>query len=156
MILGQRFRGKQNNRAQRRLWVWQGKCPENDAVPGSAGILPAVAGAPRPRSGELHWSRISCDWSSVRHRGKGRRVAVLIDLKKHGARLEGFWDGLISESRRAEVGIPLEKVKADLVRRGRFVINYAVELKPSARKELESLPNTALTRVIRKDRIPLT
>ena len=28
--------------------------------------------------------------------------------------------------------------------------SYAVELKPSARKELESLPNTALARVIRK------
>jgi len=46
--------------------------------------------------------------------GKGRKVAVLIDLKKHGARLEDFWDGLISESRRKESGIPLEKVKADL------------------------------------------
>jgi len=30
--------------------------------------------------------------------GKGRKVAVLIDLKKHGARLADFWDGLISES----------------------------------------------------------
>lgn len=55
--------------------------------------------------------------------GKGRKVAVLIDLKKHGARLQDFWDGLISESRRKEVGIPLEKVKADLVKRGRFVTN---------------------------------
>lgn len=52
--------------------------------------------------------------------GKGRKVAVLIDLKKHGARLKDFWDGLISESRRKELGIPLEKVKADLVRRGRL------------------------------------
>lgn len=51
--------------------------------------------------------------------GKGRKVAVLIDLKKHGARLADFWDGLISESRRREVGVPLEKVKADLVKRGR-------------------------------------
>ena len=42
---------------------------------------------------------------------KGRKVAVLIDLKKHGARLQDFWDGLISESRRKEKGIPLEKVK---------------------------------------------
>ena len=49
--------------------------------------------------------------------GKGRKDAVLIDLKKHGARLQDFWDGLISESRRKEVGIPLEKVKADLARR---------------------------------------
>jgi hypothetical protein len=51
---------------------------------------------------------------------KGRKVAVLIDLKKHGARLRDFWDGLVSESRRAEAGIPLEKVKADLVRHGRL------------------------------------
>ena len=51
---------------------------------------------------------------------KGRKVAVLIDLKKYGARLEDLWDGLISESRRKEKGIPLEKVKADLIRRGRL------------------------------------
>ena len=51
---------------------------------------------------------------------KGRKVAVLIDLKKHGARLQDFWDGLISESRRKEPGIPLEKIKADLVKRGRL------------------------------------
>jgi hypothetical protein len=51
---------------------------------------------------------------------KGRKVAVLIDLKKHGARLQDLWDGLISESRRREKGIPLEKIKADLIRRGRL------------------------------------
>jgi hypothetical protein len=51
---------------------------------------------------------------------KGRRVAVQIDLKKYGARLEDFWDGLISESRRKEKGIPWEHVKADLVKRGRL------------------------------------
>jgi hypothetical protein len=47
---------------------------------------------------------------------KGRRVAVLIDLKKHGARLQDLWDGLVSELRRGEKGIPLEKIKADLIR----------------------------------------
>jgi hypothetical protein len=52
--------------------------------------------------------------------GKGRKVAVLIDLKKHGARLQDFWDGLISESRRREPGIPLEKIKADLTKRERL------------------------------------
>lgn len=31
---------------------------------------------------------------------KGRKVGVLIDLKKHGAVWEDFWDGLVSESRR--------------------------------------------------------
>ena len=33
---------------------------------------------------------------------------------------------------------------------GGFVSSYSVELKPSARKELESLPDTVLTRVVRK------
>ena len=51
---------------------------------------------------------------------KGRKVAVQIDLKKYGAVLEDFWDGLISESRRKEKGIPLEKIKADILTRGRF------------------------------------
>ncbi len=51
---------------------------------------------------------------------KGRNVAVQIDLKRHGARLQDFWDGLISESGRKEKGIPLENIKADLVKRGRL------------------------------------
>ena len=51
---------------------------------------------------------------------RGRKVAVQIDLKRHGAVLEDFWDGLISESRRKEKGIPLDKIKADLVKRGRL------------------------------------
>jgi hypothetical protein len=51
---------------------------------------------------------------------KGRKVAVQIDLKKYGAVLEDFWDGLISESRRKEKGLRLEKIKADLVKRGRL------------------------------------
>lgn len=51
---------------------------------------------------------------------KGRKVAVQIDLKKYGGALQDFWDGLISESRRKEKGIPLEKIKADLVKRGRL------------------------------------
>jgi hypothetical protein len=51
---------------------------------------------------------------------KGRKLAVQIDLKRHGRVLEDFWDGLISESRRRQKGIPLEKIKADLVKRGRL------------------------------------
>ena len=51
---------------------------------------------------------------------KGRKLAVQIDLKRYGAVLEDFWDGLISESRRKEKGVPLEKLKADLVKRGRL------------------------------------
>ena len=33
---------------------------------------------------------------------KGRKVAVQIDVKKHGAIWGDFWDGLVSESRRKE------------------------------------------------------
>jgi hypothetical protein len=51
---------------------------------------------------------------------KGRKVAVQIDLKRYGARLEDFWDGLVSESRRKEKGIPFQKIKTDLVKRGRL------------------------------------
>ena len=51
---------------------------------------------------------------------KGRKVAVQIDLRKHKALWEDIEDGLVSESRRREKGIPLERVKAGLVRRGRL------------------------------------
>jgi len=51
---------------------------------------------------------------------KGRKLAVQIDLRRYGAVLEDFWDGLISESRRKEKGIPLEKIKADLIKNGRL------------------------------------
>jgi hypothetical protein len=51
---------------------------------------------------------------------RGRKVAVQIDLRKHGARLEDFWDGLISESRHNQKGTPFEKITADLVKRGRM------------------------------------
>ena len=51
---------------------------------------------------------------------KGRQAAVQINLKKYGAVLEKFGDGLISQSRCKENGIPLEKIKADLVKRGRL------------------------------------
>jgi hypothetical protein len=43
---------------------------------------------------------------------KGRKTAVLIDLKKHRAIWEDFWDGLVSESRRKEKGIPYEEYRA--------------------------------------------
>jgi len=51
---------------------------------------------------------------------QGRKLAVQIDLKRYGAVLEDFWDGLISESRRKEKGVPIERIKADLVKRGRL------------------------------------
>jgi hypothetical protein len=51
---------------------------------------------------------------------KGRRVAVQIDLKKHKALWEDLQDVLVSDSRRHEKGIPLEKVKADLIKSGKL------------------------------------
>ena len=51
---------------------------------------------------------------------KGRKVAIQIDLKRHETRLEDLWDGLFSESRREEKGIPLAKIEADLIKRGRL------------------------------------
>ncbi|MGC2109800.1 MAG: hypothetical protein WA655_09800 [Candidatus Korobacteraceae bacterium] len=51
---------------------------------------------------------------------KGRKVAVQISLKKYGALWEEFWDAVVSESRRKEKGIPFEKIKTDLVKRGRL------------------------------------
>jgi hypothetical protein len=51
---------------------------------------------------------------------KGRKVAVQIDLRKHRALWEDFYDGLVSEQRRKEKGVPFEAVKADLIKRGRL------------------------------------
>ena len=48
---------------------------------------------------------------------KGRKVAVQIDLKKYGSIWEDFWDGLVSESRRKEKGIPYEQYRANRLKR---------------------------------------
>ena len=50
---------------------------------------------------------------------KGRKVAVQIDLKNYGAIWEDFWDGLISESRRNEKGIPYSEYRANRLKRPR-------------------------------------
>jgi hypothetical protein len=50
---------------------------------------------------------------------KGRKVAVQIDLKKHGAIWEDFWDGLVAESRRKEKAIPYEQYRASRLKRNR-------------------------------------
>ncbi len=50
---------------------------------------------------------------------KGRKVAVLINLKKHGAIWEDFWDGLVSESRRNERAIPYEQYRRARLKRTR-------------------------------------
>jgi hypothetical protein len=62
---------------------------------------------------------------------KDRKLAVQIDLKRYGAVLEDFWDGLISESRRNEKGIPLEKIKADLTQRRSALRSLDHPLAPS-------------------------
>ena len=51
---------------------------------------------------------------------KGRETGVLIDLKKRASIWEDIEDVLVSRSRRHEKGIPLDKVKADLVRSGKL------------------------------------
>ncbi len=48
---------------------------------------------------------------------KGRKTGVLIDLKKHGAIWEDFWDGLVAESRRKEKSIPYEQYRTQRLRR---------------------------------------
>lgn len=51
---------------------------------------------------------------------KSRKVAVQIDLKEHGAMWKDIEDLLVSRSRRTEKRVPLEKVKADLVKSGKL------------------------------------
>jgi hypothetical protein len=48
---------------------------------------------------------------------KGQRVAVQIDLKKHRAIWEDFWDGLVSESRRKEKSVPYEQYRSSRMKR---------------------------------------
>jgi hypothetical protein len=47
---------------------------------------------------------------------KGRKVAVQIDLKTHGAIWEDFREGLVSESRRKEKSVPYEQYRAKRVK----------------------------------------
>lgn len=51
---------------------------------------------------------------------KGQKTAAVIDLKTHKALWEDIEDVLVSRSRRHERGVPLERVKADLVARGKL------------------------------------
>ena len=43
---------------------------------------------------------------------RGRRTAVLIDLRRHKALWEDFWDGLVSESRLEEKSVPYRAYRA--------------------------------------------
>jgi hypothetical protein len=51
---------------------------------------------------------------------KGRRKAAVIDLEVHRELWEDLQDVLVSKSREHEKGIPLAKVKADLLKRGKL------------------------------------
>lgn len=51
---------------------------------------------------------------------KGERTAAVIDLKTHKALWEDIEDVLVSRSRRGERGVPLEKVKAELIASGKL------------------------------------
>lgn len=50
---------------------------------------------------------------------KGRKVAVLIDLRIHGALWAKIWGEIVSESRRKEKSIPYEKYRANRPKLGR-------------------------------------
>lgn len=50
---------------------------------------------------------------------KGRKMAVVIDLRKHRALWEDIEDGLISESRRKEKSVPYEEYRASRLKRNR-------------------------------------
>ena len=51
---------------------------------------------------------------------KGRKVAVQIDLTKHGELWQDIQDVLVSRSRRHEKRIPLEKVREGLIKSGKL------------------------------------
>ena len=51
---------------------------------------------------------------------KGHKTAAVIDLKTHKALWEDIEDVLVSRSRRHERGVSLERVKMDLVARGKL------------------------------------
>ncbi len=51
---------------------------------------------------------------------QGRKVAVQIDLKHHRELWEDIEDVLVSRSRKNEKRVPLDKVKAGLVKSGKL------------------------------------
>jgi len=51
---------------------------------------------------------------------EGRKIAVQIDLREHAELWEEIEDVLISQSRRHEESIPIERVEAKLIQRGKL------------------------------------
>ena len=62
----------------------------------------------------------------------GGKVAGQIDPKKHRELWEDIEDVLVSPPRRNEKPIPLEKVKAGLIKSGKLSRSYQVALTASA------------------------
>ena len=51
---------------------------------------------------------------------KGKKVAVLIDLKRHGELWEDFYDQLIVEERRGDKRLPFSAVEKRLIKAGKL------------------------------------
>ena len=70
----------------------------------------------------LHWDTEDKDMGGIQFLtdAKGQKTAAVIDLKTHKALWEDIEDVLVSRSRSREKGIPLEKVKASLIARGKL------------------------------------
>jgi hypothetical protein len=51
---------------------------------------------------------------------QNRKVAVQIDLKKHGKLWEDFYDNLIAELRKDDEKLSLDEVISDLQKEGKF------------------------------------
>ncbi len=51
---------------------------------------------------------------------RGQKTAAVIDLRTHKELWEDIQDVLVSRARRKEKGIPLAKVKASLIARGKL------------------------------------
>ena len=51
---------------------------------------------------------------------KGRKTAVLIDLKKHGELWEDFYDSLVAAERKDEPRESIEAVRKRLMRQGKL------------------------------------
>ena len=51
---------------------------------------------------------------------QNNRIAVQIDLRKHGALWEDFYDTLLAEQRKDDEKIPLEQLITDLKKSGKL------------------------------------
>ncbi len=81
---------------------------------------------------------------------KGRKVAVQVDPKKHGAIWQDFWDGLVSESRRKERAFLTSNTAPTARNAPARVHKYSIEIKQSAQKELDALDDKLFGRIDKK------